>query len=142
MKKLLLILFSLLLLVACSNKDNEESSQVADIDEDELREIIESSGIEEGDELVSLSVEEGEIHAIISIGISDTVRPEDLAISRYNSLSTKVLEHEGWEVLTVEFSDVGTISIERDKAQTNELGVFFPLKLIERNLELEEQEED
>ena len=153
MRKLLFIMVSLVfLLFACADeaknedgqagKENEETSlnedsgdsEETEIEEDELREIVESS-VAEGDELVSLSIEEGEVHAVVNLAANDSPRPFDVAISRYSDISGKLLTHGGWEVLTVEFSDVGTISIDRSESQENELGVFFPTKLIEEKFE-------
>ena len=135
MKKVSFFLFAIILLFAACSEDGDNNVSEEAMDEEEVKEIIENSGIGEGDELTSLSIEEGEINAVISLGPSDPIRPEDLAVSRYSSISDDLLPHEGWEVLTVEFADVGTISINRNESLSNELGVFFPVQLIEEKLD-------
>ncbi|MBM7598485.1 cobalamin biosynthesis protein CobT [Virgibacillus halotolerans] len=121
------------------NDESEEQEESIDdtsqsMTEDELREIIEYTGIGEGDELVSATIENEEIKAVINLGEFELFTIEDLAVTRYSQLSDELLDHEGWEKLTIEFSDIGTITMDRSDAESNEYGEYFPTLEIEDRL--------
>lgn len=59
---------------------------------------------------------------------------EDMAVTRYTSLSHELLNHEGWEILTITYSNIGTISMNRNEKETNEYGDYFPTMEIEKRL--------
>ncbi|MBS4207489.1 hypothetical protein [Bacillus sp. FJAT-50079] len=110
----------------------EDNSQT--ITEEGLKETIEYYGMGEGDTLVSASLENGEIKAVINVAPSDLFSAEDLAVTRYSQLSDELLDYEGWEVLTIEYVDVGTISMQRTEKASNEYGDYFPTAEIEKRL--------
>ena len=51
---------------------------------------------------------------------------EDLAVNGYSQLSDELLNHEGWQVLTVTYPGAGTISMNRNEKETNKFGDYFP----------------
>ncbi|MDH5160355.1 hypothetical protein [Heyndrickxia oleronia] len=113
-------------------EDNSESD--SPIDTKNVEEIIEN-GLGEGDKIVSVSVKDGELKAVIELTPSELFSIEDLAISRYSSVSDELLSHEGWEQLTIEFQNVGIISMNRSEKETNELDMdYFPTAVIEEKL--------
>lgn len=117
------------------NIDTEDKSESdSPIDTKNVEELIEN-GLGEDDKIVSASVEDGEIKAVIELTPSELFSIEDLAISRYSSVSDELLTHEGWEQLTIEFQNVGTISMNRSEKETNELDMdYFPSAVIEKKL--------
>ena len=104
---------------------------------DEVKEIIEDFGLGEEDKLVSTSVEEGEISVVIETAPNDLFSAKDLAVTRYSQASDELLGYEGWEVLTIEYVDIGTISMNRSEKETNEYDMsYFPSTEIEKQLEI------
>lgn len=162
MKKLSILLVLLLLLVACG--DTEQSAKKEDqvsketkaettettegetkevVDEptesaltnENIQEIIEYAGTGEGDELISAAIEGKELKAEIKLAPDDMFSADLLAVTRYSQVSDELLNYEGWETLTVEYSEVGTISMNRLEAETNEMGMsYFPTEIIESRL--------
>ncbi|WHY85971.1 hypothetical protein QNH39_25910 [Neobacillus novalis] len=53
---------------------------------------------------------------------------------RFPTLSDELLNHEGWEVLTITYVNIGTIRMNRNEKETNEYGVYFPTLEIEARL--------
>lgn len=115
------------------NKEQEEASEP--MNDEKLVEIIEYEGMGEEDTLVSASLGDGEIKAVIELAPSELLSAEDLAVTRYSQASDGLLEHEGWDVLTIEYVDVGTISMNRSEKETNEYDMdYFPVAEIEKRL--------
>ncbi|MEK3886234.1 hypothetical protein [Bacillus sp. FSL K6-3431] len=60
---------------------------------------------------------------------------ENLAITRYSQASDELLDREGWELLTIEYVEVGTISMNRLEKETNEYDMdYFPTDTIEERI--------
>ncbi|GIN39033.1 hypothetical protein [Heyndrickxia oleronia] len=118
------------------NVDTEDKSESdSPINAEKVEEILTDYGLGEDDKIVSVSVEGGEIKAVIELDPSELVSIEDLAISRYSSSSDELLTHKGWEQLTIEFRNVGTISMNRSEKETNELDMdYFPTAVIMEKL--------
>jgi len=115
------------------SQSKEDTSQA--MSEDELKELIEYTGMGDGDELVSATIEDEEIKAVINLAPSDLFSSKDLAVTRYSQASDELLTHEGWEKLTIEYSDIGTVSMDRSEVESNEYGgYFFPTMEIENRL--------
>lgn len=110
---------------------------VEDISDDELKGIIEYTGIGEEDELISASLSDGEIKAVIKISPSDLFPAEIIAATQYSQLSDELLTLEGWEVLTVEYIEVGEVSMNRSEKESNEYGDYFPTVKIDELLGVE-----
>ncbi|MEK5481030.1 hypothetical protein [Viridibacillus sp. FSL R5-0888] len=91
--------------------------------------------IGEKDKLVAFSNKGSEIKATIELDKNNLLTPNDMAESRYSSISGGLLEVEDWQTLTVNFVDVGEVSFNRDEAETNDiLGSFFPTAKIAKKL--------
>ncbi|CAM4013586.1 hypothetical protein BAMA111019_00135 [Bacillus manliponensis] len=101
---------------------------------DKVKEIIEDYSIGENDTLNDVSVENDEIKATIVLASNELVSAKDMAVSRYSQLSDELLNHEGWQTLTVTYTNIGSISMNRTEKETNELGDYFPSLEIEKRL--------
>ncbi|GEM_PF-1901679 len=103
---------------------------------DEAKEIIDYAGMGEDDKLISLTIENGEIKAVIDLAPSKfNLPPKDIAVTTYQMASEALLEEEGWSTLTIEFVGVGTISMNISEKQSNELGMYyFPVAVITERL--------
>lgn len=117
-----------------ANNDEGGQSQNNEISEEQVREIIEEYALTDGDKIIDLSVENNEIKAVIELAES-IVPLKDIAITVYSAASDELLNHEGWEVLTIKFEGVGTVSMNRSDHETNDFGMpYFPRIEIEKNL--------
>ncbi|MFC9540756.1 hypothetical protein ACFTQ7_12820 [Lysinibacillus sp. NPDC056959] len=121
-------------------KVKEEAEKKAEAEKEitvsEAKEIIEYSGMGENDKLISLTVENGEIKAVIDLAPNRfNLPPEDIAVSMYSQASDALLEEEGWNTLTIEYVDVGTVSIDISEKESNEIGMYyFPVAIITERL--------
>lgn len=86
------------------------------------------------DELVSLRMDGDKIIAAIKLASNQYFGPEDLAPNHYSQLTDELLDHEGWQTLTIEYVGVGTISMNKTQSEQNEYGVYFPMLEIEKSL--------
>lgn len=102
--------------------------------EEEVKEIIEYNSLGENDSLHNFSFENGEIKATIVIAPNELFSAKDLAVNTYSRLSDELLYHEGWEILTITYAKVGTISMNRNEKETNDFGDYFPTMEIEERL--------
>lgn len=118
----------------------EEAEKKAKVEEEltvnEAKELIEYSSMGESDKLISLTVENGEIKAVIDLAPSEfNLPPENVAVTTYQMASEELLTEEGWNTLTIEFVDIGTISMNVSEKETNELGTpYFPVAVITERL--------
>ncbi|MCM3743197.1 hypothetical protein M3193_03495 [Sporosarcina luteola] len=110
----------------------KEESQ--DMSIEEVTELIEYNGVGIDDKLVSTTIENEEIRAVIKMAPDARFSAEDLAVTRYSQLSDELLDHEGWQTLTIEYVGVGTISMNRMERESNEYGDYFPSMEIENRL--------
>ncbi|MEW4286077.1 hypothetical protein [Priestia koreensis] len=113
-----------------NKKDPEESS----IGIEDMKQEIQYSGLGADDKLVNLSFKNRELKAIIKLAKDNSVNPKDLAVSRYSQVSDALLKKQGWDTLTIEYTNVGTISMNRGEKETNEIGDYFPSLKIEKHL--------
>ncbi|KXH86926.1 hypothetical protein [Sporosarcina sp. HYO08] len=115
-----------------AEEPTKEESQGMTVEE--ATELIEYTGVGKDDKLNGVSVGNGEIKAVIEMAPDNMFSAEDIAVNRYSQLSDELLDHEGWETLTIEFVGVGTISMNRSEKETNEYGDYFPTLEIENRL--------
>lgn len=106
----------------------EQSEQ--QITEDKVKEIIKDYSYV----VNNVSFKNGEIKATIELAPMEQFSAEDLAVNHYSQLSDELLNHEGWQVLTVTYPDAGTISMNRNEKETNMVGDYFPTLIIEERL--------
>ncbi|MFR9694853.1 hypothetical protein ACL02V_29510 [Bacillus mobilis] len=109
----------------------EQSQQQLTVDK--VKEIIEYYSIGKNDKLSNVSVENGEIKATIALAPNGLFPAKDMAVNGYSQLADELLKHEGWQTLTVTYANVGSVSMNRNEKETNEIGDYFPtLKIEER----------
>lgn len=110
----------------------DESSTLTN---DNLQKVLQFNGTGEDDTLVTAVMEDAEVKAVIELAPEDIFSAEELAVTRYSQASDKLLEYEGWETLTIEYVDAGTISMDHTESETNEFGMsYFPTLAIEEKL--------
>lgn len=100
----------------------------------QVKEIIDYYGVEEGDKLTNVSFVNREIKATIDLAPNEMFPAKDMAVNRYTELSDELLKHEGWEILSITYPNIGTISMNRNEKETNESGDYFPTMVIEERL--------
>ncbi|MFJ8100444.1 hypothetical protein [Lysinibacillus sp. NPDC096212] len=102
----------------------------------EVKEIVEYDGMGENDKLISLTIEHGEIKAVIDLAPNKfNLPPKDIAVSKYSQVSDALLEEEGWNTLMIEYVGVGTVSMDISEKESNELGMYyFPVATITEKL--------
>ncbi len=112
--------------------DEIEDSESNELNEQDLKNELEYGALGEGDSITNFNIEDGEIKVTINIADSDIFDDKSLlAESVYSAAGDVLLEHEGWEVLTIEFIDIGNISLHINEKETNEYDMdYFPLEKI------------
>lgn len=157
----LLVIILALSLVACGGSPEKENEKVEDEDKtvvqedekdldeekeeekddpeeyiadmDKLKEALEMS-IGEADKLISVDYKDNDIFIEVDLDKEGIFTPEEMASSRYSSITDELLESPYWENITVEFTDVGTITMNSNQAKENEFGKYFDTLEIEENL--------
>lgn len=105
------------------------------LDESEARELLEYAALGGDDSITDLVIENGEIKAIVEIGDNEIFDDKSmLAEVIYTSAGDEFLQEEGWEVLTIEFVDIGKVSMHRDEKESNEYGDYFPTEEVMKQL--------
>lgn len=117
---------------AAAEAEVEQSQQ--QITDEKVKEIIEDYSIGENDNLNKVSFENGEVKATIVLAPNELFSAKDLAVNAYSQLSDELLNYEGWQILTVTYANIGTISMNRNEKETNEFGDYFPTVKIEERL--------
>ena len=113
---------------AQGNLKNEEISL------DEIKEIIKGD-VGQGEQITNTSFDGKTIVIDIDLGTPpNNIKPKDLASNRYSSISDDLLEYNFWNVLTVNFKNVGTVTLNADEASSNSWGKYFEGNLIEKQL--------
>ena len=133
----LLFVISILLPLVTVPLD-EEYTVNDEINSKEMKELLEYIALGETDELKDVTVENGEIKAVIEIGENELIDdPRMLAEVVYSSASDELLHREGWDVLTIEFVDIGKVSMNRDQKEEYECGEYYPSLKIMKQLGIE-----
>lgn len=117
---------------ADSQKTEEKQEQNKGMNVDKATQLLEDHVLEENDEIQKLTMNDGEIKASIIIGDNDTINDKTLlAQIAYSSAGDEFLQHEGWEVLTIDFVDLAEVSMHRNEQETDENDfVYFPMDKI------------
>lgn len=102
--------------------------------EAQVKEIIDFYGAGKNDQLSNVSFKNSEIKATVHLAPNKMFPAKDIAVNRYSQLSDELLKHEGWNILTVTYPTVGTISMHRNEKETNDNGDHFPTMVIEEKL--------
>lgn len=119
--------------------DEEEKIEIEDpngnITDDWVKEVLEIRGMGEQDKLVSATFQNGEIKAAIEMESRALMEDDFLAVLAYTKASEELLSYEGWDVLTIEYINIGTISLNRSEKEVNEDGKdHFPVEKMAGNL--------
>ncbi|MEH7883661.1 hypothetical protein V7654_04975 [Bacillus sp. JJ1609] len=101
---------------------------------EKVKEIVEDYSVGENENLNDFSFENGEIKATVVLAPSELFPAKDLAVNAYSQLSDELLYHEGWQILTITYANVGTIRMNRNEKETNDFGDYFPTLEIEERL--------
>lgn len=115
-------------------KENQAAETSQSLTEAQVKEMLEYYSIGENDKLVNFSFIDGEIKATIDLAQNELISDKDMAVNRYTQLSDELLNHEGWQILTIAYSNIGTISMNRNEKESNEFGDYFPTMEIEDRL--------
>jgi hypothetical protein len=122
--------------VDLEDKLNEESieSQPREIaqplTETIVKEILMFPAKGEDEKLLNYSFVDSTIKATFELAPNKRVPAKDLAVRRYRQISDELLKHEGWEVLEITYTTIGTIRMNRNEKESNETGGYFPTKII------------
>lgn len=119
------------------NEDSIESQprEIAQpLTETIVKEILEFHAKEEGEKLLNYSFEDNTIKAAFELTPNKRVPAKHLAVRRYRQISNELLKHEGWEILEITYTNIGTIRMYRTEKEPNETGGYFPTKKIEERL--------
>lgn len=116
------------------SQESQPQEKPQPLTEELVKEMIDSNGMGDGDKLTNVSFVKGEIKATIDLAPDEMVPAKDLAVTRYSQLSDELLKHEGWEILSITYANIGTISMNRNEKETNEFGDYFPTMVIEGKL--------
>ncbi|MDR4369736.1 hypothetical protein FO514_34230, partial [Bacillus cereus] len=74
-----------------------------------------------------------EIKANIALAPNGPFLTKDMRGNGYSQIADGLLKHEGLKTLTVTYANVGSVSMNRNEKETNEIGDYFPtLKIEER----------
>lgn len=133
----LIVLVAMAIISTIMDDTEQAAVKVDPIAENVVREIIKYQGLGEGDSLTKLEVDDYEIKAVVKVGKHDLLTEALKAEAVYIATSEALLKEEGWDTLTVEFTDVGTVSMNRKDAKENEFGgKYFPVEEIMKQLGL------
>lgn len=123
-----------------NQKENEQSTQIQDSSEnkdtslDKIKEAVQNN-IGKGEQIKDFKLENKSIIVNIDLGTpSSNIPLKDLAISRYSSISDNLLEYDSWDTLTINFENVGTVTLNANEASSNTSGKYFESSLIEKQL--------
>lgn len=115
--------------------DAVEEEPKSTLTEENLKEIIEFNGTGEEDQLISSEFLNGEVRAVILLGDNDLLTDGEFAVTRYSQLSDELLSYDGWEVLSVEYEGIGTITMNQSEKVTDDWGMtYFPTDVISSKL--------
>lgn len=121
-----------------SEIEQEESSESnVSITGEKVKGIIEYAGMGEDDNLVEAAVEGDEIKVVIELAPHDLLPAKSLAATSYSQASDALLEREDWQVLTIDYVNVGVISMNRLEKESNEYGDYFPTAKIDEMIGIE-----
>jgi hypothetical protein len=119
------------------NEDSIESQprEIAQpLNETIVKEILEFQAKGEDEKLLNYSFVDSTIKATFELAPNKRVPAKDLAVRRYRQISDELLPHEGWEILEITYTNIGSIRMNRTEKEPNEAGGYFPTKKIEERL--------
>ncbi|WP_195604499.1 hypothetical protein [Clostridium tyrobutyricum] len=120
------------------NVEQQNSKPVTNTNIEDIKQDL-SDQLGEGETFKDISVNGNNITLKVDLGNNTkVVTKEDLAYTRYSSLTDHLLSQNKWQVITVNFIGVGTISMNSSEAVEQEVGgqtsKYFPRENIEQNL--------
>lgn len=110
-----------------NNKENE-----SEIDIKEVEKLV-VDGISLNDKLENISINDSNIYVKVKLDENETVDISEgemslglaYIVSRYSSITDEILKNELFENITVEFVDIATVTMSRDKALQNDYGGYY-----------------
>lgn len=96
----------------------------------EIRSAI-SGSIGEGESFTDVSLSDGNVCIAVDLSKADTsiLSVEDIAVSRASSITDAFLDISGfddlWDTITIDFGDIGKITVGKDQVKTNEYGMRY-----------------
>lgn len=96
----------------------------------EIRSTI-SGSVGEDESITDVSLSDGNVCIVVDLSETDTsvLSIEDIAVSRAGSITDAFLDISGfddlWDSITLDFGDVGKITVDKDRIETNEYGDRF-----------------
>jgi len=112
-------------------KKSEDKVYLTTLD---AKEIMASMMSKHGN-IVGLSVVSGEIKAEIKLHNEENSSDEEQAVATYHEVSKEYLKNDDWETLTIEFVDLGTISMDYFEKESNDEDNYFSNEDIEKNFQ-------
>lgn len=113
-------------------KRQEEVAEQKKLADETKEKIIGCIG--ESEEITEVIIDDKNIIVEVELGDNGMLLPiEELALSRYSSITDKLLEDNFWNDITVDFEDIGTITMNSKQAKSNEYGKYFDSLDIENN---------
>lgn len=116
------------------NESEKEMDKKAEVEDS----IVGSIG--EGEKIIDIVIEGQDIFIKVDLGEKGILSMKDLAISRYSSISEKLLEDDYWNDIEVEFENVGIVKMNSKQAKSNEFGKYFEAIEIENNFKSKNNE--
>ena len=104
------------------------------INVDQIRALIEYHALGTDDRVVEVALNDGIITATIEVQAMDGFPATTSAEMVYSAMGDELLLHEGWRVLTVNFVDIGTVSMNRSAQKDDGAGPYFPAAEIAKQL--------
>lgn len=147
-KKIIFIMIMILSfsLISTSCNKNEEPTKENKVSKNEeiekeikndkeLIKILEEECISEGDQILNAKIENGKISISIKINIPEPTLEKDYTITSYSTISDQLLNYSNWDILSINFENIGEITMNRKSSVENEYGgKYFPSIEIENNL--------
>lgn len=123
---------------ACDNRtsgsirDNDISSierEDIPINVSEIEKIIKKSALSKEDKLSEVSFENRKIEMTIDVDKNNDFLKElpegELEISNYSSVSDELLRYDGWDVLKVNYPNLGSVNMKESEKMSNEYGYYY-----------------
>lgn len=113
------------LLVACGNNEDAINEQTEQTTNDaDMQQMIEQS-LRQKDELITYRNEGNEIYSEVKLTPQTKINHRAVAVQTYEKASKRLLKVDDWEVLTMTFNNVGTISFNKSEAVEGDDGLYF-----------------
>lgn len=133
------ILGAVSVIMAPTSTQTTNTQNASNIDNTKLVDGI-SGELGKGDTLQNVSTKDREINLTISLSNeANGITMEELACSRYSSITDYLLDIGSWDVITADFVNVGKITMDASESTSAEIlgekKKYFPLETITKKFE-------